>query len=322
MRRKILAVLLVLCLYILAGCSPAVISEESNIPVENDTGKIVWLISSDCIHYIDNTKVDRINALLKEKGFNKEIEVKQLRDALGEKELTADDFVEMVNKFRKEGTQIDLITPSPFIALGFSTESQNRYWSLVNNGLLAPLTEYLKTEDGKKLYDMYDETYWKAMMVEEEIYATRNRYNSGFVSSSLTVNQTLLDVCNISSDGIEPNNWESICKLMEEVYNSEEIETPLEEASPLSLYSSDFRDILPFEYITKCIAVQTDDENVRAINLFEDQTVKSALRSIYDLSLSGYVNPQGATGVMNFDSFLFLYGTSVNGESERAYDAT
>ena len=92
------------------------------------------------------------------------------------------------------------------------------YYELARKGYFEPLSNYLSTEEGKKLYQSLHKNNWKSCDVDGEIYGINGRADMVYGPPSYIVNKDLMNKYNISVEDLNKPIYElePILKLVAE----------------------------------------------------------------------------------------------------------
>ena len=92
------------------------------------------------------------------------------------------------------------------------------YYELVRRGYLEPWSNYLSTEEGKKLYQSLHKNNWKSCDVDGEIYGINSRADLVYGPPSYIVNKELMNKYNLTEDDLNKPIYElePILKLVAE----------------------------------------------------------------------------------------------------------
>lgn len=293
--KKVFGCLLLSFALLLTACGtespvPSESSSESSAestPAPDNSQKLVWLVSQEYLDRINEGRISALNTLLKEKGCTREVVLESIKA----EETTSKILLETLEKRRSSGVSTDLITPYPFMNTVLNTMEQNEYYTLAKSGILEPIGEKLKTENGKKVYDLYDDTYWAGLTVNGDIYATRHRYNAGISAASFTVNKTLLDTYNIPISDLEGKDLPELGDVLRKVYQGEkEKGENLSQISVLQVYPDSSYSSRPFSYLTKCVGVRNGQSKPEAVNIFAEEDVREYLRCLSEYASEGIIN--------------------------------
>lgn len=125
---------------------------------------VTWVMDSSEVIPENNIKV--LNTLLKEKGYDFSVKFEYLEsDLMGEKpDMYRDALEKMISKKQAD---IAFLGWEYEVAPGLCTKFLRKRYSFV-------LDEWLQTEEGKKLYELYDKEIWDTCKVDGKIVAFPN----------------------------------------------------------------------------------------------------------------------------------------------------
>lgn len=98
----------------------------------------------------------------------------------------------LINKMLEDGGQMDIIS-SGSVSIGID-DCTNSYHSLVEDGVLIPLDDYLAdTEIGRKLYSLMPEKHWEGLKVSGQIYGVDGSMHTLSYCTGYTVDKAIAD---------------------------------------------------------------------------------------------------------------------------------
>jgi hypothetical protein len=148
------------------------VSESSETEVDEEN-TIVWAVRSDA--RIQKDYVQKFNQLLKEKGYDLAVRFEYLKADAGyeKQEIYHNALREAINEGNIDIAYTDYIycvqSKKDSQKMGFCVKP-GEMSSFLESGLFEPLTQWLQSSDGEKVYALYDEDVWKGASIHGEIY--------------------------------------------------------------------------------------------------------------------------------------------------------
>lgn len=170
MGKKLLTLVLMFSL-ILSGCTkktnPDVTSEETETSLRTE---IVWTIGGSA--QMPQENIDKLNQALADKGYDFYVTFQYIGDYEGFPDAAAG------AKYQKELIKSIKNQETDLFFCGWEYESVP--WlvtEFLDSGLLYPLNDWLESEQGKSVYQLYDQEIWKSGSVNGKIYGFPNETN-------------------------------------------------------------------------------------------------------------------------------------------------
>src|SRR5699024_2999004 len=150
---------------------------------EISDNELVWVVSDAILPdaNVDQAIYTEFNHLLKEKGFDFTVRF------IGYDAFDGESYLQSIIERKETGEQTDLIFT------GFGNEDFETNIEAVNHDLLEPFEDYLQTENGKKLYNQFNELNWERVKIDDIIYGLDNNLHL-HIPNYIFINE------NISSD--------------------------------------------------------------------------------------------------------------------------
>lgn len=166
----------------------------------------------------------------------------------------------------------------------FTCSWANDYLQNVNKGAFLQLDEYLKNE-GKEMYEVIDDRFWKAAQVDGAIYGVPNEKEIGsmpmWVFTKEYVDKYDIPYQDIHTlEDLEP--WLALIKEKEP------------EVVPMYL-TRDYTAPTYMDKIQDPVGIEFGDETLTVKNVFETEKMKETLATMRKYYLAGYINKDAAT---------------------------
>ncbi len=169
------------------------------------------------------------------------------------------------------------------------------------------LEPFLKTEEGKKLNDAYTENEWKLYSCdgskERKLVGSKTFYGARIAYS---VDQTMMEKLNWSKEKFQLP-LSSVIPFLENVEQSE-VKSPIYQNLPLHEIWAPYYEAVTGYYT---IVIKKSEENVKAVNFFEEPLVQDYLLSLYQIGQKswGSYTPNSAMAAPNHTFSLVEYTT-------------
>jgi len=259
-----------------------------------DVTKLVWIVSNGATTDVDPEIYRKFNELLLEKGANFVVEF------IGKDTLDAEIYQKEIREMKATGQQVDLLNT------GFGTETIHTNIAAVEDDLLEPLDAYLQTDDGKKLFNQFDEKAWERASVKGTHYGL-NSFPLLTTSIYLFFNQKITDAYDI--------------QLPDELEDLEQVEDMLQLVSDKShddlvpLYiefePKYLKELIGYDFLENGIAGGYDDDgNPYVFNPFEQSNITSLMETLAHYSHQGYLLKDEEAGDMVYNGNFFALVTS------------
>jgi len=237
-----------------------------------DVTKLVWIVSEGATSGVDPEIYKQFNDLLLEKGADFVVEFKGMD--VGDPEIYQKELRDM----KANGDQIDLLET------GFGTETMDTNIAAVEGDLLDPLTPYLQTDDGQKLFNQFDEKAWESTSVEGTHYGPNT---SPILSNSIYLffNQKMTDTYDIQL----PDELEHL-RQVEDVLKLLSANKDQDEVVPLYIDLVDYKALSGYDFLENGLAAGYDDDgNPYVFNPFEQSNITSLMDTLAHYSHQGYL---------------------------------
>lgn len=182
---------------------------------------------------------------------------------------------ELYKQMLSDDQQVDIVNTG----LGFDSLGGDTFHLFVKEGYLEPLNDYITTEEGKKLYEQFDDIIW-ALTTESDgkIYGKSSLYNV-CMPLTVTINNSVMNQFGISINEIkELNDLEPYLKTLKE-----------NNISGLCLDSTN-KLIPQLAGFTEYKGIYINAETGKAENIFENEKALSILRIIENFKNEGYLS--------------------------------
>ena len=162
MKKKLFSIALIVSM-VFSACAAPKTEKESVKKQEADQRKeIVWTIEKS--DQIPQKNIDKLNQALKQKGYNFYVTFDYI-----EYEIQNDIKYSKKLKQKIKNKETDLFF--------CGWKSANAPWlvnEFLNSGLLYPLNDWLRSGQGRKVYQLYDPEIWKSGAINGKIYGFPN----------------------------------------------------------------------------------------------------------------------------------------------------
>ncbi len=297
--RKIISfVLLLSSLFFLFSCTPNTSDGDTNTttqssistlsdeftPNENMT-KLVIMTNKFVYNPGDDTIQNKVNNYLKSLGKDYYIDFTIIDNLQTDEEIKNEEDSQYSLKYQtavlnamEKNEHVDLVTV-------VKLDSSNLYFDdeyFYLNDILLPLDDYLKTDDGKKVYDNIDDKVWELSALNGSNYVIPNNMGNATTrawDSSLKA----LEDNNIKPEDLQGELWD--------IVENEKInlDTLVVESGlgtynagngfPVPPFSADYY----YQLLTPFTGINYNDTEIKAINIFEDEFMKKNIKSLYKI---------------------------------------
>jgi len=296
--KKIAVVLLAFAMcFTFFGCGNNT-RKNSKSSIHNSSSKkneLVWITNKYAP--IDTDLVNKLNSLLKEKGYNFSVSFKKIED-----NWESDSLLPTIMELKNSGQQVDLI----YSGLDSADKTINNYYDFVKNGIYTDLTQMLSTESGRAVKNAIDDKFWKGITVNGKIYGVRVQGNvatpAGWGFNKEIVNKYHLDISNPSADLWDYED------MLKKVYEGEK--TNKNFSAFLAVISDNC--LNNYDTITPAIGIDLTDTSAKAVNMYEQDYVKKWIITIKRFRDLGFICDNAENYFMRYDSG---YGTGATEES-------
>ncbi len=146
---------------------------------------LVWTVEG----YVNSMRTMEINEYLNGLGCDFAVCFLPLQD---DEMFKTTSHIKLINEMLIGNRQLDIIS-SGSISIGID-DCTNSYHSLVEDGILIPLDDYLSgTEIGKKLYSLMPEKHWEGLKTSGHIYGVDGSMNTLSYYTGYSVDKTIAD---------------------------------------------------------------------------------------------------------------------------------
>lgn len=153
-----------------------------------DKTVLVWAIEG----YIQSVKTSAINEYLDSLGCDFAVCFLPVADNVMCDANSDKTTLEQIKKMTNEGQQLDIVYSVSL--LSGTDDCINSYHSLVKDGALIPLDDYLaNTEIGKNLYSLMPEKHWEGLKVSGQIYGVSGAMSTLSCYTGYSVDKTIAD---------------------------------------------------------------------------------------------------------------------------------
>lgn len=197
--------------------------------------------------------------------------------------LSAENYLDNLKEKIAEG-QVDVC---------FTGNELNDYTSLVQDGALLGLDEYLKTDEGKELYESVPLDNWYSVAVGQSVYCVNGSYYPGSTPPSYAVNTALMEKYDLTEADLRKPLYE-LEPILKKIYDAEKADG----FSPVKIHL-----ILTTEAINQfgiSKSVQMDETTGLAHTLIDDAEYVKWLRCYYDYFKKGYLTLEEQINVNSF----------------------
>ena len=208
------------------------------------------------------------------------------------KTLSYENYVDDVRELAKNGDVDILYTGFPW---------EEGYSSLIEDGTILNLDEFLSSDEGGALYNSVPDSIWRGLKIDGSIYGACGYVYSRISPPSYTINKALMEKYNLKADDFRKplGELEDIFKMVKEGEG--------EDFYPLVTYISD--QIATFDMITSAFGIKREDKKIEL--LWEDNGYMDFVKAIYLMSDAGYVNnKESIDQTFNLDNYLLNFSFS------------
>ncbi len=246
-----------------------------------DLGQNELLICVDA-DYSDSS-VEQLNELLKKQGYKFQVKFCRIPDYY----TTNSTAIELMEFLKENNINVDLM---PLWRQGFQIAQEH--------GLLYDISDFMDTEEGKKLKKAVAEDFWNLTVSEGKYFGIGNVYAPG--TKGWAVNTELMEKYGYSREDLAKPLWE-----LEDVLKQVKEENP--GIVPFIFSADQLLEGLPFCYavdINLPIGIWRDkfSENLQAENIFGTEEMKKWVETFNDFYQKGYIAEYG--NVSGADSFF------------------
>lgn len=198
MMKRVLALVLS-CTLCFCSCS-----KGEQLQKQDKVCEITWVMESDEAISENNVKI--FNDLLQEKGYGISLKFTYLDgDLLGENPTMYQDALE----------ELILEQQADIAFLGWEYDrTPGLCAEFVRKGYCYPLDDWLQTEEGKEIYELYDEEVWDVCRIDGNIVAFPNERHVYYPSTVVGFNESY-----VTKEQAEQwdGSWDGLFQLMQEI---------------------------------------------------------------------------------------------------------
>lgn len=199
--------------------------------------------------------------------------------------------LEVYENYCDSGVNIDIIDTG----CGYYDEETNQsfnqtMYKFIEKGYLLKLNDMFETDEGKKLYNIFPEWYWKRMEYKDgNIYGKPDDNMSGFTSAvALSFNNQYIKKYNIDIDNFD---FYDADEIFEKILSNEAV-TPLRttikfHANPDEYGESNadfFARLAGFQLVEQTVAIKDN----KAVNIFDQEETLNLLEKLREYKSKGY----------------------------------
>ncbi len=158
----------------------------------------------------------------------------------------------------------------------------------LRNGWLLELDEYLKTPDGRALWEAFPENYWKTMKYEGHYYGVTSVVDN--TDQAYFVNKSMMEQYGITAQMLADCSLSELGDILQKVKDGEG------EKCRLLALSNSIYDMEGYMPITEKNDISSDalvlplgEDSARAVNLFEEPEAAEWFKTLGEFYLSGYM---------------------------------
>ncbi len=184
--------------------------EEGKAGLEMDgsavsENEVIWTV--DDFAQVPEENVKKLNQALYQKGYDVAVRFEYINEPEDTKDSDKHYQKELVQRIKNQETDI--------VNCGWETdELPGGVVKLIRKGYFLPLDQWLSTEEGKPVYQLYDEEVWKACQVDGVSYTLPNEGIYDSSGTMVAVNTQYIPKDFISSwDG----TWDDLFRVLEKV---------------------------------------------------------------------------------------------------------
>ncbi len=200
---------LVVLMCVLTSCTVDDKDRQEDSPAEKSTisdNEVIWTV--DDYAEVPEENVKKLNQALYQKGYDVAVRFAYIPEPEDQQDTDENYQKELIQKIQNQETDI--------VNCGWeSDEFPGGVAKLIRMGYFLPLDQWLGSEEGKQVYQLYDEEIWKACQVDGKNYTLPNEsiYDSSRTKIMVALNTRYIPEDRISSwDG----TWKDLYRVLEE----------------------------------------------------------------------------------------------------------
>ncbi len=193
----------------------------------------------------------------------------------------ATDYCKALTDYIKRGKNVDLFYSGNTTDRGYPDGITNSHMQAYQNGFILPFEDYIDTEEGKIIFNLFSDTYWNSLRINGKINGILAIGNGISTTGGIFVKHGLMNDKIAKTD--TEYNMEQFIDLLSDLKG-------IGNKYPLSL-SDDLAsriEFLGYTFLDAAIAV---DEERGAFNVFEDPVFLDSIHQAAQLVKEGYINP-------------------------------
>lgn len=262
---------------------------------------LVWAVEG----YVNSMRTMEINEYLNGLGCDFAVCFLPLQD---DEMFKTTSHIKLINEMLIGNQQLDIIS-SGSISIGID-DCTNSYHSLVEDGILIPLDDYLSgTEIGKKLYSLMPEKHWEGLKTSGHIYGVDGSMNTLSYYTGYSVDKTIADEYGFDVTVSPLEQLDILTEIAKEhtvcfsqSFNIPEIYAPV--------YST-------------TTATYWDDSQNKARCILENEGFLRNLEIYYTLKKNGFVSePNGVSPFIFFEGNRHGFASSIAENRYCQFDST
>lgn len=264
---------------------------------QNRKKTIVWVI--DEATGITETTEESLNQLLADKGVGYKVAIRRENFLQDSQESP----IVKIKEMKKKKQQVDVL----FIPVDVSEYSgHNLGLEMCKEELLYPMDTYLKSKEGKLLYQQFSASCWKSASVNGKNYGMPTE-TALVYGVRWHVNKQLMKKYHLKREDFQNKEIWELENILDKVYK--EKENSVEDFSSFSINDADILANLPFEQVTDYIGVDQRGKNTTAWNMFDNPYVMKYLKTLHKYAEKGYINRKQELYELSENNF-FMYQTN------------
>lgn len=240
------------------------ISHESDADFSHIKKHVVWYHDELITMNTDTRVFTEFNNLLLKRGYDFVV------DFVTEPSFTEEQYRTYQNnlrKYKEEGRQVDLIFT------GWAPVGERTYDAAVRDELLLPLDEYLESEEGQRLYEVFSPSLWEMMRRDGRVYGIcENGWYGDYYSAVL--NKNLLE--KYETEVPAEFSFEGYFETLHEAYEKAKEQG---DALPAVYLTADaMYSCLGYYKVGDFFIKRTEDNKVAFVNPYEDDAVREVFK--------------------------------------------
>lgn len=226
--KKLLFLTFIMVVFLVSGCNTkdnAGKNQETK-PVQNEVDQelkkeekhLVWYLDEAACQNVDPEIFSALNKLLKERGFDFVVDFES-HPSKTEEEYK--EYQKILRKHKECNEPVDIIfTGNP----GAESGEYSTYQNAVSDGLLLPLDDYLKSDEGKKLRTSFSENFPKDENPEVFVgnYALFQRHQMVLNDDGTYGRKSV--ICIYTIDDLAQENFSNVIEIEGDLFTPMELE--------------------------------------------------------------------------------------------------